>query len=251
MQDSYFLNHEPCPRCGSRDNVGVYSDGHKFCFGCRKRWSAPDNLQNLKSKVENNNNKIHVADTLDTSSFSYVISAEAAEWLKKYGISDNEILHYGICWNSKTSSLVFPIFNNDTKELLYYQERYFGPPDENKPKYVTYGSKSQQLGFITNRNFPTSVVLVEDFVSAIKVSRYCTCSPLLGCSIDANGVNWLRETFSRVRVWLDMDKATQALREASKLNIKDTQIILTQFDPKDYTTQEIVKILSGYGLVKK
>lgn len=32
--ESTLLRHEPCPSCGSRDNLGRYSDGHGFCFGC-------------------------------------------------------------------------------------------------------------------------------------------------------------------------------------------------------------------------
>lgn len=36
MTDSYCIANEPCPKCGSRDNVAVYSDGHRHCFsqGC-------------------------------------------------------------------------------------------------------------------------------------------------------------------------------------------------------------------------
>lgn len=30
-----FIHHEPCPSCGSRDNLARYSDGSAFCFGCR------------------------------------------------------------------------------------------------------------------------------------------------------------------------------------------------------------------------
>jgi len=30
---SVFLRHAPCPSCGSKDNLAVYSD-HSFCFGC-------------------------------------------------------------------------------------------------------------------------------------------------------------------------------------------------------------------------
>lgn len=29
-----FVNHEPCPSCGSRNNLARYSDGSAFCFGC-------------------------------------------------------------------------------------------------------------------------------------------------------------------------------------------------------------------------
>jgi twinkle protein len=32
--DSSFIRKEPCPACGSRDNLARYSDGHAFCFGC-------------------------------------------------------------------------------------------------------------------------------------------------------------------------------------------------------------------------
>lgn len=31
---STFLHKEPCPACGSRDNLARYSDGHGHCFGC-------------------------------------------------------------------------------------------------------------------------------------------------------------------------------------------------------------------------
>lgn len=32
--ESDFLYYEPCPQCGSRDNLARYSDGHGWCFGC-------------------------------------------------------------------------------------------------------------------------------------------------------------------------------------------------------------------------
>lgn len=31
--DSYAIAKEPCPSCGSRDNLVRYSDGHAYCFG--------------------------------------------------------------------------------------------------------------------------------------------------------------------------------------------------------------------------
>jgi twinkle protein len=32
--ESSFIRKEPCPECGSRDNLARYSDGHAWCFGC-------------------------------------------------------------------------------------------------------------------------------------------------------------------------------------------------------------------------
>ena len=31
--DSVFVGREPCPKCGSDDNLARYSDGHAYCFG--------------------------------------------------------------------------------------------------------------------------------------------------------------------------------------------------------------------------
>ncbi len=31
---SEYLFKEPCPSCGSQDNLARYSDGHGWCFGC-------------------------------------------------------------------------------------------------------------------------------------------------------------------------------------------------------------------------
>jgi twinkle protein len=33
--ESECIGHEPCPNCGSKDNLARYTDGHGFCFGCQ------------------------------------------------------------------------------------------------------------------------------------------------------------------------------------------------------------------------
>ena len=41
MQPNDFDHHEQCPECAKRgndtsgDNLGVFTDGHKFCFCCQ------------------------------------------------------------------------------------------------------------------------------------------------------------------------------------------------------------------------
>lgn len=34
-KESEFVQHEPCPKCGSQDNLARYTDGHGYCFGCK------------------------------------------------------------------------------------------------------------------------------------------------------------------------------------------------------------------------
>ena len=40
-ENNKYLKKSPCPNCGSKDNLAVYSDGHAFCFGCSYRVPAP------------------------------------------------------------------------------------------------------------------------------------------------------------------------------------------------------------------
>ncbi len=35
-QEGIFLRHESCPDCESSDALGIFSDGHTFCFKCKK-----------------------------------------------------------------------------------------------------------------------------------------------------------------------------------------------------------------------
>lgn len=50
--ESTLLRHEPCPSCGSRDNLGRYTDGHGYCFGCGYYEKAKELMEiHTKQKV--------------------------------------------------------------------------------------------------------------------------------------------------------------------------------------------------------
>ena len=40
-----ILSHQPCPDCGSSDALAQYSDGHTYCFSCRRerQGTKPEN----------------------------------------------------------------------------------------------------------------------------------------------------------------------------------------------------------------
>lgn len=49
MTESTYLRKEGCPACGSRDNLGVYTD-HKYCFGCGYyEWTDKSTKPELKA----------------------------------------------------------------------------------------------------------------------------------------------------------------------------------------------------------
>jgi ribosomal protein L37AE/L43A len=39
--ESAFMGHEPCPACGSRNNLARYASGRGYCHGCG-RCEFPD-----------------------------------------------------------------------------------------------------------------------------------------------------------------------------------------------------------------
>ena len=55
--DSEFTHKEPCPACGSSDNLARYTDGHGWCFGCghyekgEGEGSAPPSAATTKRSV--------------------------------------------------------------------------------------------------------------------------------------------------------------------------------------------------------
>jgi twinkle protein len=52
-QQSKFLYHSPCENCGSRDNCGVYDDGHTYCFGCTEYKTANGDLPKKEKIISN------------------------------------------------------------------------------------------------------------------------------------------------------------------------------------------------------
>ena len=59
-----FVKHAPCSKCGSKDNVSVYKDGHGYCFGCEyfyPQYEAAGSVTKLnghssnKKKINHNN----------------------------------------------------------------------------------------------------------------------------------------------------------------------------------------------------
>ena len=62
--DSNFIRHEPCPSCGSKNNLGRYTDGHAHCFGCGY-YEHSDSTTSYVRKTVNTNLKEYFEATVD------------------------------------------------------------------------------------------------------------------------------------------------------------------------------------------
>lgn len=58
-RDSTFIKHCPCPKCGSSDAYGIYSDGHGYCFSCNTYFKSEEvsNIEYLKRSFSNRMSK--------------------------------------------------------------------------------------------------------------------------------------------------------------------------------------------------
>ena len=52
-QESEFLMHTPCDKCGSSDANSLYSDGHTYCFSCQHYGKSTEEAKVVEIKPNN------------------------------------------------------------------------------------------------------------------------------------------------------------------------------------------------------
>jgi hypothetical protein len=233
-----FVKHEACPSCGSRDNLGRYSDGSAFCFGCHyvERANVSPFVGERDGKSESSDDRVRFPDDATRH-----LDGEGHSFLAKYGLSGYSIIRANIRWSPGWQQLLFPLYDADGN-LCCIQARNFNPKRASKAKYYNVGDKSQSCTYYGETE---TVVLVEDCVSAIKIGHVETGFPLLGTSITKERLVWLSKRFKRIVVWLDRDKYREArdLADAAKLLGVQVKTVYTENDPKDYSLEQIKEFL--------
>ena len=226
-----FLRHEPCPKCNSRDNLGVWDDGHKWCFGCGFYQPSLRTIKNSRIEEEEKPR----ADSIDLSACTDIIPEKPLKWLKQYGITNDEIRHYckGFTEQDYLSFEIVPGF---------FVGRYFG--SRRLPRYMVMGTRPQRGIYIGSKT--KILIFVEDIISAIKIGRSFSASPVLGSHISLEAFKWASEEFPEVGIWLDSDMVRKSARMAQKgrfLTGSKVFRIHTKLDPKCYSDEEIQNIV--------
>ena len=232
---SAFIKHLPCKSCGSKDNLGEYTD-HFWCFGCGFYEEKLD-LKSIRERLAGTNYKpVRWGDIRDSLAFTKHIPKQAMRWLLQYRITLGEIKRYNILWCQQNETLIL-IHKQD-----YWQGRHFG---KYGLKYLSKGKKP-----LTKYGNSDTIILVEDVLSAIKIARlspkYCAM-PLLGSSLSIEHEEVLRDLFKTIHIWLDRDKAKQGIKMSRNLKQKGikSRVIITDLDPKEYNEGEIATWLKN------
>lgn len=235
--ESYVTRKERCPECArvgndrSGDNLAVYSDGHSYCYRCGYHTGR----RNLSKAIDKPVQGVVLPADVTTQ-----LPIEARQWLEQYQLSRLDLMSNHVMWSDKYSRIIFPYFNETG--LLAWQGRYVGK-ETDKAKWFSQGQIHEIIHQVKVCN--REAVLVEDIVSAIKVSKFTGTIPIFGSSINAKQILRLKTVVDRVRYWLDPDMRTKSVKMAnlSTLLGLPASVIFSDKDPKEHDYDSIADIL--------
>lgn len=172
---------------------------------------------------------------------------DAKVWILKYGIRMDDINAAGICWSDKFSSILFPRYLDGN--LVAFQTRRF--PNEGGPKYLTYGDSNSLYDALRGPVGVDTLVLVEDYLSGLKVSQIAPAFVLNGTGLKDTQLAHLLKDYSKFVIMLDNDnwqvKSSQ-LKLLKRISTYATKanIVEVDKDPKEYEFSELKTLLQDY-----
>lgn len=215
-----FIKHEPCPACGSRDNLARYDDGSGWCFGCG-HYIPPQKKRGEKLVKE-----AYRAVFTEVATLPPTWEQE----LVKRGLNASERGLF--TYSPELDRLIWR--DGDFAEARCF----FGK----QPKTLSFGHKPFHL---FGEGSP--IVLVEDVFSAVRVGRVTSAVSLFGSVIPKPWMMLLTKVTKNVIIWLDEDKYPEAIKQARQLRLLglSVSVVKTPLDPKEYSEEEIKKCLTG------
>lgn len=232
-----------CPACAKlgrdrhSDNLILYSDGGEHCFSCgyhkgRFKGRPKQPLEASETK------EVSLPHDLTPN-----IPPKALSWLSSYHITWQDIIKNNILWSESLKLLVFPLDNA-------WIGRYFGT-NVKHPKWYSVGKLQNIIHILGTVKPKGTIVLVEDMVSAIRVSKQLPTLCLFSADISTWKLNLLKLYDNNLCWWLDKDKQKEAAKQAihaSSLGI-NIRLVVTDLDPKCYSDNEIKNILDRFGII--
>lgn len=204
---SKFVRHEPCPKCGSQDNLARYSDGHAVCFsgGCNHYEKATGQVSNITPIRARSLEMTGVVAAIPDRRISQTVS-------QKYGVTveynaQGQIVKHHYPYHDKDSGS--PI---GTKVRIVDNKSFYSTGEFNN--VGLFGQQSFKSGgkYVTITEGETDALAVHEMFDG-KWPVVSIRSGATGASKDIKeNLEWL-ESFENVVICFDNDKAGQ---EAAK-----------------------------------
>ena len=192
-----------CPHCDGGHKTGCYAeyaDGYK-CFSCGISKSFDSHRMAIMGKaalrpITMAKDMYVPKHTRNTREFS----PQVLKWLYSYYVYDKLIKKHRIGYVGDTGewgdSLLLPVI--DDGEIVFVTRRFF-------PNKRVLGIGTKQPYKIKNGN--KRVILVEDYISAIRLEEFADVYCLFGTYLNRGEVKPLLDEYDEVILWLDGDEA--------------------------------------------
>lgn len=218
---SKFLRHEPCPSCGSKDNLGRYDDGHGYCFGCN-HFEPGDNMETQEETAEVSGQFLRYE--ISPLNKRLIASETCQKW--KYGVG-----------NYQGSPVQVANYYAVGGELVAQKLRF---PDKT---FKILGS-SDRMGLYGSHLWPDGgkmVTITEGEIDALSVSQMFNNSwPVVSVPNGAKSaakyirkqIDWL-EKFERVVFCFDNDDHGQSAAKECSLLLSPGKALIASLPMKD------------------
>lgn len=174
------------------------------------------------------------------------LTVEALAYCYTRGLTDTDIKQWKFGYSHKYGRLILPVYKD--RRLLFYQGRAMFPITKDNPKYMNvYQSGRRGVYFVACKMFSGDVVIVEDIVSAIRVSYTADAYAMLSTHVPEALILELDEQYNTIYLWLDPDKlrkCAKLMRRYRSLGI-DIKLIRSDKDPKFYNNENIRRYIYG------
>ena len=206
------VNSLTCPEC----NGGVHNDKSLSItveHGLIKWicYRASCNYRGIRHDNPNNTTRMSVKDAKPVYDKPHrTLTHHEEDYLKeKYGLRDHELA--GV--RKSNNYFAFPVRNIMGKQVGWSHKKDVG----NGPKSLTYGP--QDMIHYADPDDGRTVVIVESWLDATKVSRYKPCVALLGTNLNYAQVIDIASWYDRAVFMLDMDAWGKAAKLCSKYSL--------------------------------
>ena len=180
--------HEPCPKCGSKDNLARYPDGHGYCFGeCCNHYEHGSDSSSIQ----------------DISKSNGVFRQGIYESLNKRGISEEtcRFFKYQVSYDNNKKVHIAPYFNEENK-LIAQQLR-------TKEKDFPVLGETRDLGLWGKQCWTSGkrIVITEGEIDTLSVAEVQRCQyPVVSipngvgsaCKAIAKDLEWLLGSFEEI-----------------------------------------------------
>ena len=256
------INHESSDCDGSSNSLKIERkhDGNisAYCFRCRRRGfhSIAPSLESLKSRAagvrtseSSCTTRVELPEDCEGNIRKWPVQARA--WIRKGRLTDDEVEHYGLCYDANDSRLIIPAFDADG-DLVSFQSRRVHERDT-RPKYLTFRNNSNIHAHLIDDNCicrGRRIAIVEDTISGIRVGRFMPTLVLHGTQIHPYQIKHMMVAgFDEFIVWLDDDnvQVKRAQLDIKRSLDKVGKCLIYHgngVDPKELSDDEIQKILS-------